>query len=36
MKRFSLGVLSFVFAVSLWAAPTGGQDKFTMGMTGGT
>ncbi len=36
MKRFGLCALSFVLAVSLWAAPAGGQDKFTMGMTSGT
>lgn len=36
MKRWGSCAASLVFAVSLWAPPAGAQDKFTMGMTGGT
>ena len=36
MKRFSVCMMGFVFTVALWGAPTSAQDKFTMGMTGGT
>ena len=36
MKRFSVCVMGLVFAVSLWGVPASAQDKFTMGMGGGT
>ena len=36
MQRFSVCVMSLVFAMSLWGAPASAQDKFTMGMLGVT
>lgn len=36
MKRFGTSAMGLMFAVSLWAGPAGAQDKYTMGMTGGT
>ena len=36
MKRFSLCVISLVFAVSLWVAPASAQDKFILAYGGGT
>lgn len=36
MKRFGLGIMTLVFAVSLLAVSARAQDKFTQGMTGGT
>ena len=36
MKRFSMCVMGLVCAVSLGGMPASAQDKFTMGMGGGT
>jgi hypothetical protein len=36
MKRFSVCVMGLVFAISLWGTSASAQDKFTMGMGGGT
>jgi len=36
MKRFGVCLISLVFAVALWTAPAGAQDKFIMAYGGGT
>ena len=36
MQRFSRYAMSLVFVAALWAAPSGAQDKFTLGMGGST
>jgi hypothetical protein len=36
MKRLGWWVMSVVLVVSLWVAPAGAQDKYTMGMAPAT
>lgn len=36
MQRFRMCAVSLVCIVALWSAPSGAQDKFTMGMGGST
>ena len=36
MKRFGVCLISLVFAVALWTAPAGAQEKFIMAYGGGT
>jgi hypothetical protein len=36
MKRCSVCLISLVFAVALWTAPAGAQDKLMMAYGGGT
>lgn len=36
LKRFGVGAMSLVVAFFLWVAPAGAQERFTLGMTGGT
>lgn len=36
MKRLVAGAMGLVVAVALWTAPAMAQDKYTLGMTGGT
>ena len=36
MKRFRVCLMGLVVVLSLWTAPAGAQDKFTMGYGSGT
>ena len=36
MTRFRVCLMGLVVVLSLWAAPAGAQDKFTMGYGSGT
>ena len=36
MKHIGLWVMSLVLVASLWVAPVGAQDKYTMGMAPAT
>ncbi len=36
MKRFGVGAINLVFAISVLAAPAGAQDKLVMGYGSGT
>ena len=36
MKRFRVCMMSLVIMFALWTVPSNAQDKYTMGMGGGT
>ena len=36
MQRFGMYAMSLVFMVTVWAAPSGAQDKFVVGYGNGT